>query len=115
MLLTNLYRMFIVWQTGTTFLYWATLQFIPHPLRELLVAAVGIAGAIYGYRGLARAVRAAAQRGRPVPPPAVLAPLRPARPRAGPRVVSIGGGTGQPTVLRGLKHYTDQITAVVTV
>ncbi|MBZ0302288.1 MAG: YvcK family protein [Anaerolineae bacterium] len=33
----------------------------------------------------------------------------------GPRVVTIGGGTGLPTVLRGLKLYTSNITAVVTV
>src|SRR5437867_13199661 len=26
MLVTNLYRMFVVWQTGTPLLYWATLQ-----------------------------------------------------------------------------------------
>jgi uncharacterized cofD-like protein len=115
MLLTNLYRMFIIWQTGTTFIYWVTLQFIPHPWRELLVAALGIGGVVYGYRGLVRVVRAAAERGRPIAPPPVLAPLRTTQPLDGPRVVSIGGGTGQPTVLRGLKHYTDHITAVVTV
>ncbi len=34
---------------------------------------------------------------------------------AGPKVVAIGGGTGLPTLLRGLKHYTSNITAVVTV
>ncbi len=31
------------------------------------------------------------------------------------RIVVIGGGTGLSTMLRGLKHYTDQITAIVTV
>lgn len=31
------------------------------------------------------------------------------------RIVAIGGGTGLPTLLRGLKHYTSEITAVVTV
>jgi uncharacterized cofD-like protein len=30
------------------------------------------------------------------------------------RVVAIGGGTGLPSVLRGLKAYTSQITAIVT-
>ncbi len=35
--------------------------------------------------------------------------------RTGPRVVAIGGGTGMPNLLRGLRHYTDNITAVVTV
>lgn len=33
----------------------------------------------------------------------------------GPRVVVIGGGTGLSTMLRGLKEYTSNITAVVTV
>ena len=33
----------------------------------------------------------------------------------GPRVVAIGGGTGLSTLLRGLKHSTSNITAVVTV
>ena len=43
----------------------------------------------------------------------VLAPIS-AR-RTGPKVVVIGGGTGMPQLLRGLRAYTDHITAVVTV
>jgi uncharacterized cofD-like protein len=35
--------------------------------------------------------------------------------KRGPRVVVLGGGTGLATLLRGLKHYTSNITAVVTV
>ncbi len=35
--------------------------------------------------------------------------------RRGPRVVVIGGGTGLSTILRGLKEYTSNITAIVTV
>ena len=34
---------------------------------------------------------------------------------AGPRIVAIGGGTGLSTMLRGLKKYTKNLTAVVTV
>ncbi|MBI3972643.1 MAG: YvcK family protein [Chloroflexi bacterium] len=33
----------------------------------------------------------------------------------GPKIVAIGGGTGLSTLLRGLKEYTSNITAVVTV
>jgi len=33
----------------------------------------------------------------------------------GPRIVAIGGGTGLSTLLRGLKNYSSNITAVVTV
>ncbi len=36
-------------------------------------------------------------------------------PSKGPKVVAIGGGTGLSTLLRGLKLYTPNITAVVTV
>ncbi len=35
--------------------------------------------------------------------------------RQGPKVVAIGGGTGMPQLLRGLREYTDDITAIVTV
>ena len=33
----------------------------------------------------------------------------------GPRIVALGGGTGLSTMLRGLKRYTNNITAIVTV
>lgn len=33
----------------------------------------------------------------------------------GPRIVAIGGGTGLSTMIRGLKEYTSNITAIVTV
>ena len=33
----------------------------------------------------------------------------------GPKIVAIGGGTGLSTLLHGLKHYTTNITAIVTV
>jgi len=43
------------------------------------------------------------------------APAVKARRSRGPRVVAIGGGTGLPNLLSGLKGYTDHLTAVVTV
>jgi hypothetical protein len=33
----------------------------------------------------------------------------------GPHIVAIGGGTGMPSLLRGLREYTSNITAIVTV
>ena len=33
----------------------------------------------------------------------------------GPKIVAIGGGTGLNSVLKGLKNYTDNLTAIVTV
>src|SRR5437588_11255374 len=57
----------------------------------------------------------------------VLGPFLPGRDRAlseiiynyrflqkGPRVVALGGGTGLSTLLRGLKKYTGNLTAIVT-
>jgi uncharacterized cofD-like protein len=41
--------------------------------------------------------------------------LRRYRRSRGPRIVTIGGGTGMPQLLRGLRKYTDNITAIVTV
>lgn len=35
--------------------------------------------------------------------------------KRGPKIVAIGGGTGLATLLRGLKEYSDNVTAVVTV
>lgn len=35
--------------------------------------------------------------------------------KRGPRIVAIGGGTGLPVLLRGLKEYTNNTTAIVTV
>lgn len=43
------------------------------------------------------------------------APAVKARRSRGPRIVAIGGGTGLPHLLSGLKGYTDKLTAVVTV
>ena len=33
----------------------------------------------------------------------------------GPNIVAIGGGTGLSTLLKGLKNYSNNITAIVTV
>src|SRR3990170_7696142 len=35
--------------------------------------------------------------------------------RRGPKIVAIGGGTGLSTLLRGLKEYSTNLTAIVTV
>lgn len=40
---------------------------------------------------------------------------RKAKLKRGPKVAAIGGGTGMPNVLRGMKRYTSNLSAVVTV
>jgi uncharacterized cofD-like protein len=46
--------------------------------------------------------------------PALFSTLRRSH-QSGPQIVAIGGGTGMPQLLRGLRAYTDNITAIVTV
>jgi len=41
--------------------------------------------------------------------------MKPLRWEQGPRIVAVGGGTGLSTMLRGLKKYTKNLTAIVTV
>ncbi len=91
-----------------------TLQFLPYPLRGLVVVTAGLG--IIGI-GAWRTIRA------------LTSPFLPSRGGGrlveliyhrkslarGPRVVVIGGGTGQSTILRGLKEHTSNLTAIVTV
>ncbi|MBI6546334.1 MAG: YvcK family protein [Cyanobacteria bacterium NC_groundwater_1444_Ag_S-0.65um_54_12] len=46
--------------------------------------------------------------------PSLIEALYRSRSRRGPRIVVIGGGTGLSSVLRGLKAYSDNLTAIVT-
>ncbi len=85
-------------------------------------ACVGGAGiAVYAAARLSRAsapARLSPPPQPPAPPPYVQAPPRIVSTVAqarGPRIVAIGGGTGLPALLRGLRQYTDHITAIVTV
>ncbi len=91
-----------------------TLQFIPHPFRELLVGAFGLALTVLAvcklYGSLMEVVSEPRKRER-------LVDLVYARRllKTGPKIVTIGGGTGQAVLLRGLKEYTNNLTAIVTV
>jgi uncharacterized cofD-like protein len=90
----------------------ATLQFLPLLARALIFLVLGgglCAIAIGGlYRSLNDALPANSQ--------SLIERIYEYRVRqGGPRIVCIGGGTGMPTVLRGLKHHTANITAIVTV
>ena len=91
-----------------------TFQFLPYSLRGLIVGIVGVTLLGVGaYRTIG----------------ALTAPFRPSRGGGrlveliyqrkslarGPRVVVIGGGTGQSTILRGLKEHTSNLTAIVAV
>lgn len=90
-----------------------TLQFVPQIVRSVLFLLLG--GAICGvgliglYRSLGDVLSASSNL-------SLIERIYDYRVRrGGPRIVCVGGGTGMPTVLRGLKHHSANITAVVTV
>ncbi len=94
-----------------------TLQFVPRLARAGVFLAIGSAIFAAGLRGLYLSLATAL-----LPPGAssgtgsVWDTIYAYRQRqSGPRVVCIGGGTGMPAVLRGLKKHTANITAIVTV
>ena len=89
-----------------------SLNFLPDPLRGILVLTIGVA--IFGY-GLWRLLNVLLE---PFPErrePLVELVYQKRSLARGPRVVALGGGTGQSTLLRGLKEVSSNITAVVTV
>ena len=90
-----------------------TLQFIPRLVRAAIFALAGIVCAWLALWGLYRSAADAVER---TGGASLLEMMYRYRLRqGGPRVVCIGGGTGMPAVLRGLKNYTANITAIVTV
>jgi uncharacterized cofD-like protein len=97
------------WLPAVTFL---SLRFLPRLARFIIFGGIGISLIIAGLWGVNRAL--------------LIPFLRPGqrlvdqvseyrRREKGPRVVVIGGGHGISTVLRGLKDYTHNLTAVVSV
>jgi uncharacterized cofD-like protein len=95
-------------------IYLATLQFLPYPLRGLVVGTLGVVlVAIGGYQVLRVVTDPFRRADRSQPLVEVIYQKRfLAR---GPRIVAIGGGTGLSALLRGLKEHTSNLTAVVTV
>ena len=90
-----------------------SLQFLPFPLRGLVVGGVGVALIVLGTWRAARAITAPLRADEETPLADVIYQKRfLAR---GPRIVAIGGGTGLSTLLRGLKQHTSNLTAIVTV
>ncbi len=90
----------------------ASLRTLDRPLRAFLFAVIGTLLVVAGIYGLNRSLLAPFQK----PGHFVLDEVAIHRRRErGPRIVAIGGGHGLSTVLRGLKEYTYNITAVVTV
>ena len=112
MFLAFVYRTIDIPGPAGTVVYYLTLQFLEHPVRELTVGALGLLIAASGAFLLGRSVLSVV-----IDPEDNLAEIlyQSRRLQRGPRIVAIGGGTGLGVLLRGLKEYTNNITAVVTV
>ena len=95
------------------YFYYLTLQFLPQLVRAVLFLLVGGGLLTLGLWGLNRTLLAPFM---DAPYSALPGKLYEYRRRGrGPKVVVIGGGHGQAMMLRGLKRYTSNLTAIVTV
>ncbi len=91
---------------------WLRPQFVTTPWIGVALLLVGLLLGMLAIRQVAMRLVAPFRR----PDEAVAESVyRHARGRRGPRIVAIGGGTGMPGLLRGLKAYTSNLTAIVTV
>jgi uncharacterized cofD-like protein len=89
-----------------------SLRFLDRPIRVLIFGGIGVALILIGIWGSNRSLL------RPFLPkdkPIIEALESYRRRDRGPRVVVLGGGHGLASLLRGLKEYTHNITAIVTV
>ena len=89
-----------------------SLRVISRPLRVLIFGSIGVGLILAGSWGMNRSLLRPFMR----PGKSVIDTVTSyRRQERGPRVVVIGGGHGQATLLRGLKNFTHNITAVVSV
>ena len=93
--------------------YFLTLQFLPRVERGILIGTIGLAAMVYGFFKINRSILAPFLRPGAKSVAETLVQHR--QRERGLKVVAIGGGTGLSMLLRGLKHYTANITAIVTV
>lgn len=90
----------------------ASLRFLPRILRAVIFGGMGLALVVGGIWGLNRSILKPFVR----PGRKVVDTLAEHRKRErGPRIVVIGGGHGLSILLRSLKSFTNNITAIVTV
>ena len=98
------------WPSWTSYV---TLQFLSHTQRGAVFLVFGLAVLVFSIVQLQRSVLGPFLPGGERSVAEVIYAFR-TRSR-GPRVVAIGGGTGMSTLLRGLKEYTSNLAAIVTV
>ncbi|MBI3943368.1 MAG: YvcK family protein [Chloroflexi bacterium] len=93
--------------------FYLTLQFIPRIIRGFMFLIIGILCIALGIVRLNQSLLAAV--GGESQDRLVDVVYRARQKGRGAKIVAIGGGTGLSTLLRGLKAYTSNITAIVTV
>jgi uncharacterized cofD-like protein len=98
------------WPSWTSYV---TLQFLSHGQRGIVFLVFGLAVLVFSIVQLQRSVLGPFLPGGERSVAEVIYAYRTRR--RGPRVVAIGGGTGMSTLLRGLKEYTSNLAAIVTV
>ncbi|HSN74593.1 MAG TPA: uridine diphosphate-N-acetylglucosamine-binding protein YvcK [Anaerolineae bacterium] len=93
--------------------YYLTLQFLSRPVRAIILGSLGVGVVFLALvqinRSLLNPFVSAGQ------PNVAEKIYQHHRRRRGPKIVALGGGTGLSTLLRGLKQYSDNITAIVSV
>jgi len=114
LLLRQVYREYEFSGPGQTALYLLTMQFVPYWVRGLIVATAGTALFVYGSWRSVRVLMGPFLNSEGDQPLVEVIYQKRFLAR-GPKIVVIGGGTGLSTLLRGIKEYTSNITAVVTV
>ncbi len=93
-------------------LAYVSLRTLDRLLRALIFGSIGLGLVLFGVWGLNKALlRPFIEPGKPILD-AVSAYRKKER---GPRIVVLGGGTGLSAMLRGLKSFTNNLTAIVTV
>lgn len=117
--LATLYRGYDFPDTATGAVQSVTLQFIPHPYRELLLGVTGLLLTGFALYKLGASLLSPFLQVRESRQGALLAALERHRfgtPPASLKVVAIGGGTGLSTLLRGLKRQEElSIAAIVSI
>jgi uncharacterized cofD-like protein len=94
--------------------YYITLQFLPYWARAFVFGVFGVGLLLLSYVKLTQSVLGPFLPGTSTS--SVVEVIHAFRLRSrGPRVVAIGGGTGLSSLLRGLKNYTSNLSAIVTV
>jgi uncharacterized cofD-like protein len=93
-----------------------TLQFLPRSVRALLFAVAGIGILVLSFYKLGQSLLGPFLPGRATGQRGLVEQLYAHRLLTkGPRLVTMGGGTGMSAMLRGIKRYTGNISAIVTV